>query len=195
MYNNCTTKHCYGILSIHMAGPQIIQLQSVKMQPGFKQIVRMQQANLLQLSDIEFHSLIAEVERSPLFHRLYQKIKLIHYQRFHRTDIHPCFYQLQEDTEVDKGSLDIDSLLSNRENIIRQIEKLGVDKFKRFFLFPEPGITSKEIAGACDLKILEIENGNRPNTARPKAQQTRRGAYRFADRLYHDRHGQRCVYY
>jgi transposase len=58
---------------------------------------------------------------------------------------------------ADKGSLDIESLLSNQGNAVHQIEKLGAEKFKRFFLFPEGGITSEEIAAECDLKISEVE--------------------------------------
>jgi len=127
------------------------------MRLGLRQMIKMQQANLLQLPDAEFHSLIAEIEQSPLFRRLFQQEKLIHYQRFPRADIYPRFYQLKEDMVADKGSLDIESLLSNKENIVRQIEKLGVEKFKRFFLFPEGGITSEEIAAACDLEIADVE--------------------------------------
>lgn len=140
-----------------MVIPKMNQTPSMKMQPGFRQIVRMQQANLLQLPDAEFHKLIAEVERSSLFHRLYHKEKLIHYQRFPRAGIYPRFYQLKEEMAVDKGSLDIESLLSNHENIVCQIEKLEVEKFKRFFLFPEDGITSEEIAAECGLKNSEVE--------------------------------------
>ncbi len=129
----------------------------MKMQPGFRQIVRMQQANLLQVPDKEFQSLINEIERSPLFSRMYHQEKLVHYQRFPRTDIHPCFYQLKEELAADQGSLDIESLLSNRGDIVHRIERLGEERFKKYFLFPEGGITAKEIAAACALDIKEVE--------------------------------------
>jgi hypothetical protein len=48
-------------------------------------------------------------------------------------------------------------LLSNKDNIVRQIEKLGIKRFKEYFLFCEPGITPGEIAAACDMEIPEVE--------------------------------------
>lgn len=140
-----------------MAGPRLDQVYSVKMQPGLRQIVRMQQADLLQLTDIEFHNLIIKIERSPLFQRLYHQARLIRYQRFPGSDIYPRFHQLKEGMAADAGSLDIETLISSREDVVRLIEKLGVEKFNRFFLFPEGGITSEEIAGACNLDIQEVK--------------------------------------
>jgi len=128
----------------------------MKMQSGFSQIIMMQQANLLQLPDAEFNRFIAEIEQSPLFHRLYQQAKVIRYQRFAGTDISPRFYQHDVAVIADSGSLDIESLLSNRKKVIRWIERIGVEKFKQFFLYAEPGITFAEITSGCGLEKSEV---------------------------------------
>jgi len=120
----------------------------------------MEQASLLEMPDDEFHRLITEIEKSPLFRRLYQKEKLVRYQRFTRTDISSSFYQVKEERVVDKGSVDIESLLLNKEYIIRQIQNLGLEKFKRYFLFPESGMTPKELAKECDLEVSEVQKIN-----------------------------------
>jgi DNA-directed RNA polymerase specialized sigma54-like protein len=143
-----------------MATFEINQTQSLQMQQGLRQIVRMQQASLLQMPEDEFHRLIVEIEQSPLFLRLYRKEKLIHYQRFPKTDISSSFYQFKEEMVADTGSLNIESLLLNKEHIVRQIQKLGVERFKRYFLFPESGMTLEEIAGECDLDISEVHRIN-----------------------------------
>jgi hypothetical protein len=75
------------------------------------QVLRMEQANLLDMSEDEFQKLIVEIEKTPLFRRLCQKEKLIRHQRFPRTDIASSFYEFKEEIVADKGSADVESLL------------------------------------------------------------------------------------
>jgi len=130
-----TISHSSSKLFIQMSRLRMEQTQSLQMRQELKQILRMEQANLLEMPEDEFHRLITEIEQSLLFKKLYQKEKLIRSQRFPRTDISSSFYQLEEELVADKGSLDIDSLLLNKEHLIRQIKKVGMEKFKQYFLF------------------------------------------------------------
>ena len=143
-----------------MPGLQIEQAQHLQMRQELKQMLRIEQANLLKMSEDEFNRLVADIEQSPLFKKLYQKGKLIRYCRFSRTDISSSFYQLKEDLVADKGSLNLESLSLDKEHIICQIKKLGSEKFKRYFLFAESGITLKEIARECELDISEVQKIN-----------------------------------
>jgi RNA polymerase sigma-54 factor len=143
-----------------MVNLEIKQTQSLRMQQGLRQVLRMQQATLLQMSDGEFHQLIIEIERSPLFLRLYQKDKLIHYYRFPRTSISSAFYQLNEETVADTGSLNVEPLLLKKENLVHQIQKMGMERFKRYFLFPDSGMTLDEIARECDLDVSQVQEIN-----------------------------------
>ena len=136
------------------------QTQSLQMRQELSQILRMEQANLLEMPEDEFHRLISEIEQCPLFKRLYQREKLIRYQRFPRTDVSSSFYQFKEEMVADQGSLDVDSLLMNKEHIVRQIQKLGLEKFKQYFLLPESGMTLEEIARECDLGVSEVRKIN-----------------------------------
>ena len=136
------------------------QIQSLQMRQELKQILRMEQAELLEIPEEEFYKLIAETERSPLFKRLHQKEKLVHYQRLPRTDISSSFYQVKEEIVADKGSMDVESLLLNKERVVRQIQKMGLEKFKQYFLLPESGITLEEIARECHLDISEVQKIN-----------------------------------
>ncbi len=136
------------------------QTQSQQMRQELSQVLRMEQASLLEMPEEEFHRLITETEQGRLFQKLYQKEKLIRYQRFPRTDISPSFYQIKEELVADKGSLDIESLLLNKEHIVRQVQKLGLEKFKQYFLFCEAGLTEEEIAAECDLEVSEVQKIN-----------------------------------
>jgi transposase len=120
----------------------------------------MEQANLLELPEEEFSRLIVEIEKSPLFQRLYHRERIIRYQGFPRADISPCFCELKDDIVADSGSLDVESLLEGREDIVRLIKRLGLDRFKRYFLFPEPELAVEDIARECDLDIWEVQRVN-----------------------------------
>ena len=143
-----------------MANLGINQTQSLQMQQGLRQVIKMQQATLLQMTDDEFHRLIIEIERSPLFLRLRQREKLIHYQRFPKTSISSTFYQLKEETMADPGSLNVESLLLKKEHLVQQIQKMGMERFKRYFLFPDSGMTVDEIARGCDLDVAQVQEIN-----------------------------------
>jgi len=144
-----------------MAAMKIEQTQSLHMQQKPMQILKMQQDSLLQLPSDEFNRMIIEIEQSPLFIRLRRKEKLIQYQRFPKTDISPRLYQLNEDLVAGTDEPDIQSLLLNKEQIVRQIQKIGLGKFKYYFLYPQLGISDEEIAGDCDLDIADVKEINR----------------------------------
>ena len=143
-----------------MSTSRMGQTQSLQMQQKLSQVLRMEQASLLEMPEEEFQRLIAEIERSPIFQWLFQEEKVIRRQRFPRTDISSGFYQLKEEAVADKGSPDVESLLLNKEHIVRQIQRLGLEKFKQYFLFPESGMTAEEIARECDLAVSEVQKIN-----------------------------------
>jgi DNA-directed RNA polymerase specialized sigma54-like protein len=143
-----------------MSSMETQQAQSLQTRQEFKLIARLEQANLLEMPEEEFNKLIAEVESNPLFKKLYQKEKIIRYQRYPKTDISSRFHQLNEEITAGTGNLDIESLLSGKEEIIRQIQKMGLEKFKRYFLYPEPEVSIEEVAQDCNLEPPEVEKIN-----------------------------------
>jgi len=144
-----------------MGNLEIQQSQSLQARQEFKLLVRLEQASLLEMSEEEYNKLIVEAEDNPLFKKLYRKERIIRYQRYPKTDISPHFYQLNEEIATGgTGILDIESLLSDKEDIVRQIQKMGLDNFKRYFLYPEPGVSVEEVAQECDLELGEVEKIN-----------------------------------
>jgi len=136
------------------------QTQSLQTRQELGQLLRMEQAALLEMPEEEFQRLIAEVEKSPLFQRLCRQDGIVHYQRFPNTDLSPYFYELKEELVADEGSLDLEELLREREEVVEAIKALGPEKFKRYFLYPEPGDTADDIARECDLELWEVERIN-----------------------------------
>jgi len=143
-----------------MGNLEIQQTQSLQARQEFKLLIRLEQAGLLEMPEEEFNKLIIEAEGSPLFKKLYRRERIIRYQRYPRTDISPRFYQLNEEIAAGTGNLDIESLLSGKEDIVRQIQKIGLENFKRYFLYPEPGVSVEEVAQECNLELAEVEEIN-----------------------------------
>ncbi len=144
-----------------MGSLEIQQTQSLQARQELKLMMRLEQANLLEMPEEEFNRLTTEVESSPLFKKLYRKERVIHYQRYPKTDISARFYQLNEEIAAGgMGTLDIESLLSGQEDMVRQIQKMGLENFKRYFLYPEPGVSVEEIAQECNLELPEVEKIN-----------------------------------
>ena len=143
-----------------MGSLEIQQTQSLQTRQEFKLIIRLEQANLLEMPEDEFNRLTTEVESSPMFNKLYRKERIIHYQRYPKTDLSSHFYQLNEEISAGTGTLDIESILYDKEDIVRQIQKIGLENFKRYFLYPEPGVSVEEIAQECNLELLEAEKIN-----------------------------------
>jgi len=143
-----------------MASMEIQPTQSLQARQEFKLIMRLEQAGLLEMPEEEFNRLTAEVESSPLFKKLYRKERIIHYQRYPKTDLSPRFYQLNEEIAAGTGTIDIESLLTNKEDVIRLIKKMGRENFERYFLYPEPEVSSEEVARECNLELAEVERIN-----------------------------------
>jgi len=136
------------------------QSQSLHARQELKLYTRIEQANLLEMPEEEFHRLVAEIEKSPLYNRLHRQEKIVRYQRFPRTDISHHFYELKEELVAEPGSLDVESLLANKLDMVNQIKELGLEKFKQLFLYPEPELAPEEIAQQCRLDISEVRRIN-----------------------------------
>ena len=143
-----------------MASMEIHQTQSLQARQEFKLIIRLEQASLLEMPEEEFNKLIIEAEDSPLFKKLSRKERIIRYQRYPKTDLSPRFYQLNEEIAAGTGILDIESLLSDKEDLIRRIKKIGRENFERYFLYPEPEVSVEEVARDCNLELAEVEKMN-----------------------------------
>lgn len=136
------------------------QKQSLQARQELRQFLRLEQATLLEMPAEEFQRLIAELEKSPLFHQLCHQEGIIRYQRFPKADLSSYFHELKEELIADKGSLDLEELLQEREEVVEAIKGLGLERFKQYFLYPEPGGTIEDVARECDLEPWEVERIN-----------------------------------
>jgi len=127
-------------------------------------IGRMKLSNFIELSERDFAEFVKRVEEDPLFKRLTypssKEEKAITQKRFNGTRMSRCFYELREDMVPARNSFNCNSLLGNRAEVISIIKKLGMDRFKRYFLYNERELVPQEIAIECDLDISDVKRIN-----------------------------------
>lgn len=143
-----------------MADVNTGQRQSVQARQELKLFLRIEQANVLEMSEDEFQRLIISLKNNPLFKRLHERDRIIRYQPLPRSDLSHSFYEVKEEIAASPGSFDVESLISGKAQLIGKIKALGLDKFKKYFLYPEAGVTEEEIARQCQLDVTEVQKIN-----------------------------------
>lgn len=143
------------------------QISQVRLQSP-RQLARMlgqlRLSRLMELNNQQFEEFIQEIESDPLFRRfMYPKgagpgnERVISYVRFPRTEIQSSFWEFPESMVQDKSRADVESLLEAREGVVEIIRRLGIDKFKRYFLYNEFDSSIKGLARDCQLSQGECE--------------------------------------
>ena len=142
-------------------GARDVQLeQSLQARQEFSLIARLEQAQLLEIPEEEFNRLVRELETSSLFKELRREHRLIRFQRYAGTDISAGFFQLKDELAADPGSPDVESLLVDKEDLVGRIQAIGLENFKRYFLYPEPDMPDEDIAQECGLDLSEVQRIN-----------------------------------
>lgn len=114
-------------------------------------------ANFISLPEQDFRKFIKEIEENYLFKKLVS-LKLVRFKRFPRTDWSPKFIEFNEKISSDKSSLDVETLLEEKGKVIQLIKKLGIEKFKKYFLYNEQDLKLSQIAQECNLPIEEVKD-------------------------------------
>ncbi|MFB0526933.1 MAG: hypothetical protein ACETVO_05640, partial [bacterium] len=136
----------------------------LKQLPQTKQVLkligRIKLADLMELSESEFAKIIKKIESDPLFKKLFSpsdlQEKAVSYIRFPQSRLSKSFYELKEDIAIDRSSLNIESFLNSRKETIPLIKRLGIDKFKKYFLYNDGELSNKDISLACNLAEKEV---------------------------------------
>ena len=123
---------------------------------------RLKLAEFMSLPEEEFRKLVQEVENDPLFKKLIlSKIKIIRYKKPPWTRItQPKMLPLDPAITPSRDTLEVESFLAQEKDLILTIKKLGVNRFKKYFLDGVSGMTSKEVARQCSLPLETVKKIN-----------------------------------
>jgi len=138
------------------------QILSQRTKQVAKLMGRMKLAQFMSLPEDGFQKLIQEVENDPLFKKLMlPETKIIRYKKLPWTRIaQPKMLPLDPAITPSQDTLEVESFLAQEKDLILTIKKLGVDRFKKYFLDGVSGITSKEVARECGLTLETVKRIN-----------------------------------
>lgn len=136
-----------------------------EMVTGMRQEMRlsvlMEQAQVLEMPEDDFLRLVKDVEQSPLFRRLYECERVVRRERLPNTDVSRRAFEIETGIPVEAGSFDVESLLFTRKELVDTVRKVGVENFKRYFLYAEADPGPEEVARACGITESEVHRINR----------------------------------
>lgn len=137
---------------------------TLRQEPAVRQeqrlAVLMEQAQMLEMPEDEFARFVREVERSALFRRLYERERVVRRERLPGTDVSHRLFETEAVAAADAGSFDAESLLSTRQDLAGLMRRVGLENFRRYFLYPEADLSPEEVARACGISEVEVKHIN-----------------------------------
>ena len=102
-------------------------------------IGRIKLASLMGLDNKALDQRAKSIENDPIFQKLFRpkdrSERAVSYSRPRRLKLSDTFVELKDELITGSGPLDVQSLLSARENAAGLIKKIGEENFKKYFLF------------------------------------------------------------
>jgi hypothetical protein len=131
------------------------QSVSPKMVQKTALVGRVKMAQAIKLPESEWARMLSEVEKDPLFRELVdaraEGKRIIKFKRFARTSLSGQFYDGQDMDVIGGGSASPELLLEQKKHLLKLIEKVGREKFERYFLYREESDTPANIAALCGI--------------------------------------------
>ncbi len=111
-------------------------------------------SKFLEISEAEFSKIIRDLEKDPIFLWLKDQ-KIIRYRKRRKFFYSP----LEHITVIENRSLPIiNEILTQHRKTIVSIKKIGEEKFRRYFLYPDKTYNYEEIRKDCSLNNPQIQD-------------------------------------
>ncbi|MFH1723883.1 MAG: hypothetical protein ABII00_04590 [Elusimicrobiota bacterium] len=123
---------------------------------------RLTAAKWLSMSEPEVVKEIGELEADPLFREIMygwtQQGPILRRSRWPASALHSGFYELKEEIAAGGDTGAIHDILDARTDLVRLIQRVGVEAFERYFLYGEEG---KSLPEVCRIAGISEEEGQR----------------------------------
>lgn len=112
---------------------------------------RVKMAQAIHLPEGAWAKLLSDVEKDPLFREILGQQGIIRYRRFGRGGISNQFYEMQEINVAEDKGVSPETLLDQKRHLLKWIEKIGQEKFEKYFLYRQDDLSLEQIASVCGL--------------------------------------------
>lgn len=138
--------------------------QKLSIKPKLKMVGRIRFASFIKLGEGKFAEYIAEVEQDPVFKKLLSvdnaERRVVTCKSFPKTVFETSNLSIEEQISGDKSSVDVESLLQEKNGVAALIKKIGLEKFEKYFLRCETACQSSEICRECGITEKDAERVN-----------------------------------
>ena len=136
------------------------QTASPKMLQRTVLLGRVKMAQAIHMRETEWAKILSEIERDPLFQELmgaqHGSERVIKYKRMGRSQLSGQFYEMQDANVIGGGGGESpESLLDKKKHLLKLIQKIGQEKFEKYFLYREECLPIGEVAKFCDISESE----------------------------------------
>lgn len=140
------------------------QRLGVETQQRLALLGRLRMAEWIQMPEREFAHQVEEIEKDPLFRKLFfaeGASGVIRRQRWPAGRYGGSLYELQEGMVASGERVKVEEALGEKADLLPLIRKMGRENFERYFLYCEEGVPLKEIArrtGVAEDAVLRIHD-------------------------------------
>ncbi|MBI5201748.1 MAG: hypothetical protein HY925_09205 [Elusimicrobia bacterium] len=116
---------------------------------------RLRMAEWIQMPEKEFARQVADIERDPLFNKLFftEGSGVIRRQRWPGGRYGGSLFELQEGLVASGERVKVEEALGDKAEVLPLIRKMGRENFERYFLYCDEGVPLEEIAKRTSLPI------------------------------------------
>lgn len=111
---------------------------------------RLAAAKWLSMSEPEVAREISDLENNDLFREMIggraEGTPVLRRSRWPASSLHSGFYELKEDLAISSEDGDVQELVEKHKDLVRLIQRVGLQDFERYFLYGEEGVP---LAEAC----------------------------------------------
>ncbi|MBI4422695.1 MAG: hypothetical protein HY554_03145 [Elusimicrobia bacterium] len=119
---------------------------------------RLRMAEWIQMPEREFAKQVEEIEKDPLFRKLFfsSGSGVIRRQRWPGGRFAGSFYDVNENVVAGGERVKVEEALGERADLLPLIRKMGRESFEKYFLYCEEGTALEEIARRTDLPVESV---------------------------------------
>lgn len=128
---------------------------------------RVKMAQAIHMPESEWAKILSDIEKDPLIRELFltrstdTNSRIVSYRRFGRASLSAQFYDNQDINVVGGSAESPETLLDRKRHLLGAIQKIGQDKFEKFFLYREEGLSIEDISQQCGMthaQVLELQD-------------------------------------
>lgn len=123
---------------------------------------RLELSDFLEMAERDFFHMAHGIEHDPLFLRFFfserKEERIIHFKPFTRTGLTTNYLVFNEEMFSANYSPDVEHFLEKKKLFLHKVKEIGIENFKKYFLYGEANTKKEEIMKKCKINPEEIEN-------------------------------------